>query len=198
MSDATLFHRLAWRVASLLPDGAHGRTVLVTSARHGEGRSYVAGELAAALCEQTARAVALVDCARVESAASARDALALEAGELREGGTPKTPPAASVVRIAFGNSDPSSLFRTAGVARTLDVLRSRFAYAVLDGPVLADSGALSSCTDGTLLVISAARTRREIVKGCLQSYPIVRQQLLGAVLNEVPRYVPRWLYQRAL
>jgi hypothetical protein len=77
-------------------------------------------------------------------------------------------------------------------------LRSQFKFVVLDGPILANCGELAAITDGSLLVIDASRTRREIIAGGLQSNPINPRKMLGAVLNQMPRYVPRWLYRRAL
>jgi hypothetical protein len=197
----TDFHRLAWRVAEALPDRDGGRAVLVTSARRGEGRSYVARALALALSEQTTRPVALCDCAR-------DSLLTLDDGALKSGtGVIAAPPkelttyrpanGGLIVNVPFGRGNLPSLFHGAGVQRAVDVLCAHYGYVVLDGPLLDDCGPLSSITDGTLLVVNARRTRREIVKGSLQANPQLRRKMLGAVLNETPRYIPRWLYRRA-
>ena len=60
-ADPILFARLAARVIDRLPATDRGRVLLVTSARSGEGKTYVAAALAAALGAQTDGAVALVD-----------------------------------------------------------------------------------------------------------------------------------------
>lgn len=104
----------------------------------------------------------------------------------------------SLKRLPFGNGDETTLYRAAGVARALSFLRGRFAFVILDGPPLTDCGRLTECADASLLVINASRTRREIVKGGLQASGLATHNLLGAVLNERPQYVPRWLYRRAL
>ena len=90
------------------------------------------------------------------------------------------------------------MFRSVGVACALNVLRSRFAFVVLDGPNLPDCGVLGARADGSLLVVNASHTRREIVRGSLRANPIAPEKMLGAVLNETPFYVPKWLYRRAL
>ena len=188
--DSTLFQRLAWRVAERLAPAGHGRAVLVTSARHGEGRSYVAAALARALSDQTAGAIGLVDC--TSSDVPALHDLVAALAEAKSSGQGR------VVRSGLGGGDVTMLFRSARVMETVELLRRYLQYVIIDGPLLADSGVLSACTDGTLLVIDASRTRREIVRGSLQANPSVKQRMLGAVLNQAPRYVPGWLYQRSL
>jgi hypothetical protein len=202
MNDTiTDFQRLAWRVAEALPDRNGGRAVLVTSARRGEGRSYVAAALASALSEQTSRVVALCDCAHDSRVALEDQGMQPADGVIAVGSKELTaylPQNGSlIVHVPFGHGSLPSLFHGPSVQQALDVLRGHYGYLVLDGPLLDDCGPLSAHTDGTLLVVNASRTRREIVKGSLQANPDVRRKILGTVLNESPRYIPRWLYRRA-
>ncbi len=201
--DPMLFERMAARVLQRLPHAQHGRSVLITSARPGEGRSFVAAALAAAVSAQLDGGVALVECtpaaARqnvgVTSAFAWTDLVTAGGTELPK---PASPGRTQLVRIPYGAADGPVLFRTAGVTRAITLLRDRFAFVVLDGPILADCGVLAACTDGSLLVVNAERTRREIVIGGLKANPIAARRMLGTVLNEIPRYVPQWLYRRAL
>ena len=193
-----LFNRLAWRIAERLPPtDAGGRSLLITSARRGEGKSFVADALANAFGQQSAGSVVLVECAG--DSGIAPDG-AQTWSELVESGVLAQETAAdgAVTRMACGRGRGAALYRIRGIARALELLRSRFAVVVMDGPTLADCGVLSACTDASLLVIYAARTRREIVKGSLQSNSIAARKLLGVVLNQKPQFVPRWLYRRAL
>jgi Mrp family chromosome partitioning ATPase len=201
MTEAdTLFNRLAWRVTERLPVGDGGKVVLVTSARPREGKTRIASGLAAALVAQTGSAVALVDCAPGTasgdpgnpSLCGLLEAATLDARPVKDAGI------ARVSRFAYGNDDISPLFRVAAVARVTQHLRGRFAFVVLDGPDLPACGVLSHSSDGALLVVNADRTRREIVQGSLRANPFADGKLLGVVLNETPRYVPRWVYRRAL
>ena len=200
MGTDTLFNRLAWRVTERLPAGAGGRVVLVTSARPREGKTRIATALAAALVAQSGSAAALVGCSPGSAAgdpgnpslSSLLETPGLDAMPAR------VADAAQVSRFAFGGNDRSLLFRSAAVARAIEQLRGPFAFVVLDGPDLTDCGVLSHASDGVLLVVNAERTRREIVQGSLQASPMPGGKLLGVVLNESPRYVPRWVYRRAL
>jgi hypothetical protein len=108
------------------------------------------------------------------------------------------PSSNALTHFSCGGAAPSMAFQSAAVARALSALRSQFAFVVLDGPILENCGVLSSASDGSVLVIDANRTPREIIAGGLQANPIDPQKMLGAVLNNMPRYVPRWLYRRAL
>jgi Mrp family chromosome partitioning ATPase len=199
------FHRLGLRVLNRLPERAAGRAILVTSARDGEGKSFVAAALAEALVAQGAGPVALVRCSpdpRAPALPGWSDLL--DSGQWQVG-----PASGSVSGPASGSGEAgptvigagsrpraAALFHAQAVANALDVLRSRFAIAVIDAPSLAACGALLRHADGSLLVINACSTRREVVIGTLAANPIPTDRLLGTVLNRQPAYVPNWLYRR--
>ena len=88
-----------------------------------------------------------------------------------------------------------TLFRPDAVGLALQCLRERFALVVIDAPSLPACGVLPRATDGTLLVVNARDTRREVVQGALAAHPVPADKLLGAVLNQRPEYVPAWLYR---
>jgi Mrp family chromosome partitioning ATPase len=194
--DPMMFQRLAWRIAERLPGAGTGRALLVTSARRGEGKSFVADALAAAFGQQNAGNVALVEC--IES--GSRGTAGQTWSDLVDSGNFALEPAAGQLytRITCGRSQGSTLYRIRGITRALELLRTRFAMVILDGPNLGDCGVLSACTDAGVLVVDAGRTRREIVKASLQSNSLAARKLLGVVLNQKPQFVPRWLYRLAL
>ena len=193
MSDA--FYSLGLRVLHKLPAHELGRTVTVTSARQGEGKSHVARALAQALSRQCSGAVALVSLQ-----GSACDAPAGWSDLVDQGMWPDGMPQPA------GDGEPTligpgtrmrvdTLFRPDAVAHALQLLRERFAMVVIDAPSLAACGALPRASDGTLLVVNARDTRREVVQGALAAYPVPTDRMLGAVLNQRPDYVPGWLYR---
>jgi Mrp family chromosome partitioning ATPase len=201
--DAMLFARLAARVIERLAPTDRGRALLVTSARSGEGKTYVAAALAAALTAQVDSAVALVDVSPTSCGTSGAELAPGSWSDLVGSVLTDLPPGAGngatqPLHIPYGHGDPATMFRSAGVSGALDVLRSRFAFVVLDGPNLPDCGVLGARADASLLVVNASHTRREIVRGSMRANPIAPGKMLGAVLNETPFYVPKWLYRRAL
>jgi len=196
--DPLLFQRIAWRVAKQLRDTSSGRVVLVTSARPAEGKSFIANALASAFGMQNAGPVALVECSRPERSGAQPGQHPVTWSDMVMNGVLGRPSGNAVTHFRWGGADPSTAFQSTAVARALSALRSQFVFAVLDGPILENCGVLGSVSDGSVLVIDANRTPREIIAGGLQANPIDPQKMLGAVLNNMPRYVPRWLYRRAL
>jgi len=194
--DPLMFDRIAWQVAKRVPQGTSGLGVLVTSARPAEGKSYIASALASAFALLKAGPVALVECSPGANSSSLPER-AVTWKDIVVGGVKARPSGTSVTHISCGGAEPSTAFQSYAVARAMSALRSEFTFVVLDGPILANCGELAAITDGSLLVIDASRTRREIIAGGLQANPISRKKMLGAVLNQMPRYVPRWLYRRA-
>jgi hypothetical protein len=207
MSDDLLsYHRIAMRIVERMPTTTQGgRTLLITSARRGEGKSFIAKALAGALRSQIAGPVALVTCSESALRTTPDDPNVATWSKLACVGDAdsdmqriKPPPNGSVSRIPYGDGDESTLFRQDRVARAFDLLRSLYAFTLFDGPVLTNCGFLGPSADGVLLVVNASRTRREIVKSSLRSGPVAPTKVLGVVLNERPSYVPRWLYRWAL
>lgn len=205
MSD-DLFFRLGLRVLSKLSAGGESRTdpplarvILVTSARSGEGKTHVSQGLARALAQQCSQAVVCVS-------------TSVQAGESGPGwselvhqpggpaaGWPTPDADTGLTRLPAGQAlRPDTLFRPEAVAQALVTLRSRYAWVVIDGPSLADGGALLDQADGLLLVVNASQTRRQVVQGALAAHPVSPERWLGAVLNQRPEYVPQWFYRWAL
>lgn len=199
MSDALLYQRLAWHISERMPPAAHGgRTLLVTSALPGEGKTHIAEHLAVALVEQTGAPVALVTCAPSDRRNVAPPGGGPSWSEIVRMGLPAAFQSelladATVTRIPFGDGDPSLVFRAAEMTGAVDALRQRFGFVMLDGPVLENCGVLSACADSSVLIVNAARSRREAVQASLKYNRSAAKKLLGTVLNERPAYGPRWL-----
>lgn len=196
------FYRLGLRVLGKLPASSQGqgRMVVVTSARDGEGKTFVAHALAHALAAQCTGAVALVSCQ-----ADPRVATRLGWSDLVDTGTWHADMAQSVAGeggaivpdlIASGRqARAETLFKPDAVAAALQALRERYSMVVIDAPSLPACGALTRHADGSLLVVNAKDTRREVIQGALASNPIPSERLLGTVLNQRQDYVPAWLYR---
>jgi len=180
---------------------APGRTVLVTSTRAGEGKSFVAQALAAALARQQDGDVLCADAAfdrpPADDDISRRGASGLSEimtlGSL-QGLAPVEAGGGRLWRLGRGVlAQPVLLQRPDAVAKALSALRAGFALTVLDAPALAGCGALLAQADACVVVIDARRTARGEVRRALQESGLVIGCLAGLVLNHSPRPVPRWL-----
>ena len=178
-----------------------GRVVLVTSTRAGEGKSFVAQGLAAALAGQQEGDVIWVDAAfdRPPSDAdiSRRGAAGLSEimtlGSL-QGLAPAGQGAGRLWRLGRGVlAQPALLQRPDAVGKALMALRAGFALIVLDAPVLAGCGALLAQADACLMVVDSRRTPRREARRALVDAQLGPERLAGLVLNHRPRPIPRWL-----
>ena len=178
-----------------------GRVVLVSSARAGEGKSFVAQGLAAALAEQQDGDVIWVDAAFDRPPADddifRRGAAGLSEimtlGSLR-GLAPAGVGAERLWRLGRGVlAQPALLQRPEAVAKGLTALRAGFALIVLDAPSLDGCGALLAQADACVLVVDSRRTSRREARQALADAQLGPDRLAGLVLNHRPRPIPRWL-----
>jgi Mrp family chromosome partitioning ATPase len=214
--DATLFARIGLGVLEHLTrhHGApvqpaaeggvpalSGRVVLVSSARRGEGRSFVAKGLAHALAEQQEGDVVWVDASfdspPAESDMSRRGAAGfseiMTLGSL-QGLAPAGAGPDRLWRLGRGVlAQRSLLFRPDAVRKGLMALRAGFALTVLDAPPLEGCGALLAEVDACVMVVDSRHTSRAAAQQALAAAHLGPERLAGLVLNHRPRPIPRWL-----
>lgn len=171
------------------------RTLLVTSAEPGEGKSTSSIAIADALARLGKRVV-LVD------ADLRRPALERMLGVVRPGGLSgvvlrQVPldwaiqPAASLgfAVLASGGTppSPSELLGGAGMADTLAALAERFDVVVLDGPPvldLADAPMLAAQAEATLVVVAADRRSPAVTEQALRRLHAGGGAVLGVLLTK--------------
>lgn len=190
----------------LAPEAERARTVVVTSALAGEGKTTTAANLACSLAWE-GRRVLLVD------------------GDLWRGRLhrrfrgPRSPgfaesllsddPIAAAIRptdiatLSFMPSGkcsgaPSDIVTSARVPRLLAQLREQFDVVLIDSPpVLATAEAvvLASSVDGVVLVVRAGQTDRDEVEHAMRQITGVGACLVGAVLNDPADVTRRYGYK---
>lgn len=173
-------------------------TLMVTSPAPSEGKSMTSANLAAAVA-RAGRQVILVDAdlhrprlhrvfnltnnVGVTSALLA-DHPSVE-GLLQETQIPG-------LRVLTAGPLPPNPAELLGSSRMKDLIAALNAHAdmvILDTPpvvALADAAILSTHTDGVLLVLDAAHTRREVARRALASLGQVKARVIGVLLNRVP------------
>jgi capsular exopolysaccharide synthesis family protein len=171
------------------------RTVVVTSAAPGEGKSTTVANLAIALAEGGRRVI-------VVDADLRRPGLhALFGASNREGLTsaligdqPQLPlqdTAVPGVRILASGPLPPNPLEVLGSRRLDQVLalaRSQADFVLVDtapAAALADAWVLAPRLDGVLLVVSAGRTRRDLARRAKEQLERVNARILGVVLTGV-------------
>ena len=173
------------------------RTLLVTSAIPGEGKTFVAHNLAQAIVRQSERRALLIDAdlrrprmhlaLGAPSAPGLSDYLRGTASEMeiiqhgQEGNLCFIPGGSQV-------TNPSELLLSGGLKSLLERLTPIFDWIILDSPPcvpVADAHILSDLCDGILLVVRAGATRAEVAHRASQE--LKGRNVVGVVLNAVDK-----------
>ncbi len=208
MEDLPAFRQL--RDNLLLRSQGEGlRTFAVCKAQTGEGSSRVACHLAIAFASDPRVRVALVDgdfhhpglhdYLRVNQANGLYDTLHDGAESVKE--RIKTTALPNLVVVTSGElpTGPAFPVDPIHIGHILQRLLSQFSIVIVDtAPVLGDTTAatIASQCDGTLLVVHAEQTRREVAQDTQARLQQAGANLLGVVLNRRQFPIPEFLYKR--
>lgn len=205
-NGASLFDGLALSVMQRFGQWPTGRVLLVTSARTGEGKSFISRSLARTVAGMVRSSAILVDANAINpsmSKAAASEGVdffdCVGSGRLIGSGPQATSvPGLYAMPAMRSNSKGRLLYRTEATNSVLNALRASFDLTILDGGVISEVGSLALQADATIVVVDASRTRRDVVKGALASPNVDRERIMGVVLNRRPEYVPQWIYRNVL
>lgn len=195
---AESFRRLRTNIWSQGDDATRQprRSVFVTSAAPGEGKTTTASNLALAIAE-TGRSVALVEAdlrrprlpttAGLAHGTGLTDVL-LGAADLDSALHPWGDSGVQVLISGRVPANPGELLASGSMARLLADLGERFDEVVIDSPPVlpfADSLVLAGLAGGTIVVVASGRVRRRQVERSLAALRAANVPLLGVVLNFV-------------
>lgn len=193
-------------VDQLLP-GRTQRTLLVAGAVEGEGASTIASAFARLLAEDDRVRVVLVD-ADLRSRDRRLPSVEPESGfpgvlgghlAVEQALVGTTLPNLVVLPGGMVSDSPLRLCTADNCRVILDYLRRHFHFVIIDGAPLLDSPemmAVASQVDGTLLVVRAARTKREVVQRAKETVEKFQGRVLGAILNRQQYVIPEFIYRR--
>jgi protein-tyrosine kinase len=171
------------------------RTLLVTSAIPGEGKTFVTANLAQAIVRQPDRRALIIDadlrCARLHLPLGAPTSPGLTdylRGEADELAVIQHGQEGNLCFIAGGNevTDPSELLSNGRLRKLLDRVTPVFDWVILDSPPcvpVADASILADLCDGVLLVVRAGSTPSEVAQRARQE--LQGKNVVGVVLNAV-------------
>ncbi len=173
------------------------KTLVVTSAGVGEGKSSTLANLAV-VSAQAGRKVVLVDADlrrptlhqlfglgnEVGLTTMMRDEAALASPSLQETGVE------GLLILPSGPlpPNPADLMGSRRMEEVIAALAERADQVFFDTPpvvAVTDAAALATKVDGVLLVISAGKTRREYARTAVQRLEQINARLVGAVLTNV-------------
>ena len=191
---AELIH--AFRTNLLMaPKLVDGRTLLVTSAEPGEGKTVAVANIGVSLARLKQR-VLLID------ADLRKPRLHELFGEDQQPGlanvlTGKTSardvrktkiPGLSLMPAGRLSHNPADLIGSERFEKLVAYLRQHFDWIVIDSPpalAVTDAALISQVASGVLVVIDCGRTSREVASAAVERLEAVRAPLVGAMLNRV-------------
>lgn len=179
------------------------RTVVVTSASPGEGKTTTTSNLAVTFAQQGMR-VLLIDCdlrkARLHKVFGVEREPGLTQfmlGHSTLADVIRQTPVEGLSVLPSGTlpPNPSELLGGDRMRDTLRTLAEHFDLLILDTPPLlaaADAAVLGTRADGVLLVVRAGGTERGAAQQALQQLAAVGAHVVGAVLNDPDAKVPQY------
>ena len=177
--------------------GRPPRTMMVTSALPGEGKSFVSANLAASIAQNINEHVLLIDCDMRRPTVHrlfghSADAPGLSA-YLTDGGSSladllvKTP-IEKLTLLPGGRppANPSELLSSQRMAELIEEVRGRYPdrYIIFDAPppkLISEANALARKVDGILLVARYGKTPRSAFKDLVES--LGKEKIIGTVIN---------------
>jgi tyrosine-protein kinase Etk/Wzc len=188
------------RTSLVWSDGGEAlKTLVVTSATPGEGKTLTAANLAVTLAYDGLR-VLLVDCDIRRPRVHGMFHLPRAPGLmelLTAANSPGAPPLPAIRETGIAGlsvlpcgalpSNAANLLSGTRMRALLQELREQFDIIVLDTPPVlatADAGIVASLTDGVLLVVRAGATDRNAAQRACQQLANVGARVIGTVLND--------------
>jgi protein-tyrosine kinase len=179
-------------------NGFKPRVIMVTSALPGEGKSYVAANLAASIALGVDQHVLLVDCdfrrPNLHDLLGCRPDEGLHEYLAGRREIPDLLVKTGISKLTFlpagaPSENPSELLSSSAMKQFLEEVKGRYKdrYIVIDSTpaqVTAEAGALVNYVDGVLLVIKARGAPKDAVQ---KTFALMREKLLGIVFNGYSR-----------
>lgn len=185
------------RTAILLSHaGEPPRTVLFTSATHGEGKTATAVNSAITFAQMGVR-VLLIDadlrrpsCHKILGLARGVGVAELLSGQIELARAIQSTSVDHLFFISSGSTapNPTELVGSQKMRETLLLARQHYDYILVDSPpvmAVSDAVLLSTMADGVVLVIGGRDTPRNVVKQACSRLRYARAKILGMVLNRV-------------
>ena len=191
---AEQFRGLRNSISALNPDGAP-RSVVLTSAVRGEGKSVATLNLAIALAELPGTEVLAVDADLHQPSLERYLSLSRRQGlaDVLRGSCPLDAairqtcvPGVSILGAGTLPENPSKLLGSDRVRTLLNTLKQRFSYVLIDTPeamTTSDASLLGAIADGIVLVVRLGETPRQFVEQTHNTLEALGGNVLGTCLT---------------
>lgn len=177
--------------------GKPPRMIMVTSAVPGEGKSFVASNLAISIAQNIDEHVLLMDCDLRLSSIHTRFHFEAKTG-LSDYLTGDVALSSLLVKVGIEKlsilpggkppENPSELLSSEKMTQLLEEVKQRYEdrYIIIDSAppqLTAESSVLARQVDGIILVISYGQTKRELISDLVEN--VGKDKIIGVVFNRV-------------
>ena len=189
------FKILRTNIEFMIPGKSKSRIVMFTSALPGEGKSTIIANLASSMCE-SGKKVLVLDCDlrkpfmhKFFSADNSKGLVSIIVGSaLSQDVIHRNIHAIGLDLISSGPipPNPTELLMSDKFKLLLEELSQSYDYIFIDAPPtlnMADTAIDGHLADATIFVITAGKTRIEIIKRCLRQLSQTNVEVSGILLN---------------
>ena len=180
------------------------KVMVITSSEPGEGKSTVSGNLALCMA-QGDKKVALVDCDlrkpslhkkfKISNLVGLSDVIIGKSDLINV--MHKYNKNLAVITSGKIQPNPSEMLSSKSMEKLLHTLKENFDYIILDTPpilAVTDSQILSTKADGTILVVNAEKTKKDLVRESVNHLKKVNAHIIGTVLNKLEISKDKYYY----
>ena len=172
------------------------KTILVTSADIGDGKTSIAANLALSMA-QRGKEVVLLDADlrkpnthEMFELANDRGLVDLLSGRAVIGDVLQFKKDKNIAVLTAGNTppNPAELLSSKNMEQLLIQLKETADVVIIDGPpfIVADAMILASRVDGVLMVVRPGHTRESLAKAAKEHIRVAGAHLIGVVLSRIP------------
>ncbi len=180
------------------------KIIYITSAIAGEGKSFVSQALSKSLVNSSVHRVLLID-GNMDAPSLLSKGKGKGLSDYFSNNT--TDILNTIVKVDKHGFDflpagtlckPGLLYMHERVEQLIDDLSGHYDLVLIDGASLLKSGAnsLAHRADGVVLVIKGDKTSRDLVKEGMSEFNVGKDNYLGVILNQRPKYIPDFFYKK--
>ena len=180
------------------------KTIVVTSSEPAEGKTTTAGNLAIAIAQGESK-VLLIDCDMRKPSLHKRFRISNNYGlsdllihkKTMEDVAVQYNQNLAIISAGKVPPNPSEMLGSKAMTTFLEEMKNHFDYIIMDIPpigAVTDSQVLSTKVDGTILVVKAGQTKKDVVMNSVNAIKKVNGNLIGTVLNGVEQSKNKYYY----